>query len=578
MHSQASEPQDEEDMITREVFRANQNLAADGYLVKQLFGAGLQWLEQNKEAVNRLNVFPVPDGDTGTNMYLTLRHAYLEIAHVEETHVGKLMRMVSNGALRGARGNSGVILSQLFAGTAAAVEGHEHVTASVFAAATRSAVEYAYRAVETPTEGTILTVSRKMMEAVQTNYSDDPDLIMLLKRMIVAGRIALRHTPDMLPVLKKAGVVDSGGAGLLYIFEGMLRALCGKPLEGVMPAEAPVPVVKHEETWEDALVPEDELGYGYDVQFLMRGDNLDIHKVRSDIQAMGWSTLVVGDNNLIKVHVHVHNPGEPLGYAIGAGASLDDIVVENMQRQYEDYLQARAQRDLEAAQETSGPAVIAVAAGAGMKRVFLEQLGAAAVISGGQTMNPSTGDFLNTINILPHKEIILLPNNKNVLLAARLAAESVADRQVRVVPTFSVPQGIAAMFEHQFLAESGLEFKLEAVVDAMTQAANGIKTLEVTNATRDVELEGLKVKAGQYIGLLDDKLVVAADDARSAIVGLLDRAGANKAERVTVYYGSDTTQHQAKTMIESLCDEFNMPEFELVEGGQALYPYIMSVE
>ncbi|HYO87215.1 MAG TPA: DAK2 domain-containing protein [Candidatus Limnocylindrales bacterium] len=566
-------------MITRELFRANQSLVADGYLVKQLFGAGLQWLEQNKEAVNRLNVFPVPDGDTGTNMYLTLRHAYLEIAHVEETHVGKLMRILSNGALRGARGNSGVILSQLFAGTAAALEGQEHVTASVFADATRTAVEYAYRAVEQPTEGTILTVSRKMMEAVQTNYSHDPDLIMLLKRMIVAGRVALRHTPDMLPVLKKAGVVDSGGAGLLYIFEGMLRALCGKPLEGVMLVDAPVTIVKHEETWEDALVPEDELGYGYDVQFLMRGESLNIDKVRADIQAMGWSTLVVGDNSLIKVHVHVHNPGDPLGYAITtAGASLDDIVVENMQRQYEEYLQARTQRDSEAAQESSGPAVIAVAAGAGMKRVFLEQLGAAAVISGGQTMNPSTGDFLSTINMLPQQEIILLPNNKNVLLAARLAAESVTDRNVRVVPTFSVPQGIAAMFEHQFLVESGLEFKLDAVVEAMVRAATSIKTLEVTNATRDVELEGLTVRAGQYIGLLDDKLVVAADSAQEVIVALLGKSGAASAERVTVYYGSDATHHQAKAMVEVLVEDFSGPEFEIVEGGQALYPYIMSVE
>ncbi len=565
-------------MITRQVFRANQNLVADGYLVKQLVGAGLMWLEQNKESVNRLNVFPVPDGDTGTNMFLTMRHAYLEIANMEEVHVGKLMRAVSNGALRGARGNSGVILSQLFAGTAAALDGHEHVSAPLFAAATRSAVEYAYRAVEKPVEGTILTVSRRMMESVQTNYTHDPDLIMLLKRMIVAGRVALRHTPDMLPVLKKAGVVDSGGAGLLYIFEGMLRALCGKPLEAelVVLDNTPVPT-PHEETWEDALVPEDELGYGYDVQFLMRGDSLNIDKVRRDIQAMGWSTLVVGDNQLIKVHVHVHNPGDPLSYAIQAGGSLDDIVVENMQRQYEDYVQARAQRD-EGPVESKGPAVIAVAAGNGMKRVFLEQLGAAYVISGGQTMNPSTGDFLNTIAMVPNEEIILLPNNKNVLLAARLAAESAPGRRVRVIPTISVPQGIAAMFEYQFLAESGMEFQLDAVVDAMSAAATAIKTIEVTNATRDVELDGLSVRAGQYIGLIDDKLVAAADEVTSLMIALLEKAGAASAERVTIYYGSDTTHRQAKALVESLLEQFSGPELEIVEGGQALYPYVLSVE
>ena len=576
MQTHAFDTQDD-DMITRQAFRANQNVAADGYLLKQLFGAGLMWLEQNKESVNRLNVFPVPDGDTGTNMFLTMRHAYLEIAHLEETNVGKLTRALSNGALRGARGNSGVILSQLFAGTAAALDGQDHVTAPVFAAATRSAVEYAYRAVEKPVEGTMLTVSRMMMESVQNNYSHNPDLIMLLKRMIVAGRVALRETPEMLPVLKKAGVVDSGGAGLLYIFEGMLRALCGKPMEAVAVEEAPV-VVQHEESWEDALVPEDELGYGYDVQFLMRGNGMNIDQVRRDIQAMGWSTLVVGDNALIKVHVHVHNPGDPLGYAITSGASLDDIVVENMQRQYEDYVQARGQRAEEVAVATTGPAVIAVATGAGMKRVFLEQLGASYVISGGQTMNPSTGDFLNTIAMLPHDEIILLPNNKNVLLAARLAAESVTGRNVRVVPTISVPQGIAAMFEHQFLLESGAAFALDAVAEAMTESAGAVRTLEVTNATRDVELDGLTVRAGQYIGLLDDKLVSAGDDLQGVTTDLLQKAGAAKAERVTVYYGSDTTHRQAKAMVESLLETFSGPEFEIVEGGQPLYPYILSVE
>ena len=566
-------------MITRQIFRANQNIAADGYLVKQLFGAGLMWLEQNKEAVNRLNVFPVPDGDTGTNMFLTMRHAYLEIAQMEETNVGKLARAMSNGALRGARGNSGVILSQLFAGTAAALDGHDRVTAPLFAEATRSAVEYAYRAVEKPVEGTILTVSRMMMESVQNNYSHNPDLIMLLKRMIVAGRVALRHTPEMLPVLKKAGVVDSGGAGLLYIFEGMLRALCGKPMEAVAIEEAPV-AVQHEETWEDALVPEDELGYGYDVQFLMRGDGMNIEHVRRDIQAMGWSTLVVGDNQLIKVHVHVHNPGDPLSYAIQSGASLDDIVVENMQRQYEDYVQARADRDDDSSVtvETRGPAVIAVAAGAGMKRVFLEQLGAASVISGGQTMNPSTGDFLNTIAMLPNEEIILLPNNKNVLLAARLAAESATGRNVKVVPTISVPQGISAMFEHQFLTGSGADFKLDAVVDAMNDAATAIRTLEVTNATRDVEIDGLSVRAGQYIGLIDDKLAAAGDDVEVVVRDLLAKAGGEKAERVTIYYGSDASQRQAKALVESLIEQFASAEFEVVEGGQPLYPYILSVE
>ncbi|MCS7070130.1 MAG: DAK2 domain-containing protein, partial [Anaerolinea sp.] len=264
-------------MITRQAFRAHNNLMVDGFLIKTLFGAGLTWLEKNKERVNRLNVFPVPDGDTGTNMFLTLRNAYREIADLQESHVGRLSSAIARGALTGARGNSGVILSQLFAGVAAALKDQEKLTAESLVRACQYAVDYAYKAVEKPVEGTILTVARAMKESVEARAQRDQDLIILLKRMVSAGRTTLRHTPDLLPKLKEAGVVDSGGAGLVFIFEGMLRALCGKPMDIVEPtadASALVPVATaHEvESWEDALVPEDELGYGYDVQFLMRGD------------------------------------------------------------------------------------------------------------------------------------------------------------------------------------------------------------------------------------------------------------------------------------------------------------------
>lgn len=559
-------------MITRQVFRAGDNKIADGYLVKQLLGAGMTWLDQNKDTVNRLNVFPVPDGDTGTNMYLTMRNAYLEIAGLEEAHVGKLSSAIAKGALKGARGNSGVILSQLFAGTAKALEGHDKLTAPLLAEACRSAVDAAYRAVEQPVEGTILTVARRMMESVQRRYQTEPDLIVLLKRMVFAGRTALRHTPEQLPVLKKAGVVDSGGAGLVYIFEGMVRSLCGKTL---MTSELIVP--ETDETWQDALVPEDELGYGYDVQFLMRGENMNIDHVRKDISDMGWSTLVVGDNQLIKVHVHVHDPGIPLSYAIGLGASLDDIVVENMQRQYEEYVEAREEREGDVRTDIRGVAVITVASGNGLRQLFSEQLNAAHVIAGGQTMNPSTGDFLNVINALPNTDIVLLPNNKNVILAAQQAASNAEGKNVRVVPSATIPQGIAAMFEYGNLCTDEA-CDLDEIVEAMTDALSHVVTCEITNAVRDAEYDGIHVRAGQFIGLINDTLAVAGDDMQQLAHDLLKKANAEKYERITLYYGSDITEAQARQLADTLAESFPKLEFEVVSGGQALYPYIISVE
>lgn len=564
-------------MITRQAFRANANLVADGFLIKQLFGAGLTWLEQNQEKVNRMNVFPVPDGDTGTNMYLTMRSAYKAVANLEEAHVGRLSQAVANGALEGARGNSGVILSQILRGTAVALEGQEKLTAPLLVEACRSAVDYAYNAVEKPVEGTILTVSRGMMEAVVRNYEKDQDLIILLKRMVTAGRAALRRTPDMLPMLKKAGVVDSGGQGLVFIFEGMLRALCGKALSSELDVSETAVAVQPSETWQDALVPDDELGYGYDVQFLMRGATMNINEVRTAIQNMGWSTLVVGDDKLIKVHVHVHNPGEPLSYAINYGAAIDDIVVENMQLQYEGYVQERALRERPIRTDIPGVAVVTVAAGDGLERIFADQFNAAAVIRGGQTMNPSTGDFLNAIRGLPNDDIILLPNNKNVLLSAQQAAKQETGKRVAVVPSFSIPQGIAAMFEYINLCADG-NCTLDEVEAAMKASLLNVVTCEITNANRDAEFDGVQAKVGQYIGLINDVLVAAADRVNDVCRETLLKAKASAFERITLYFGRDANEEAATALVSELKDVFPKQEFEIVEGGQALYPYLISLE
>ena len=564
-------------MITRQSFRANDNTIVDGHLIKQLIGSGLAWLEINKDQVNQLNVFPVPDGDTGTNMWLTMRHAYNEIAHLEEPHVGRLTHAIAQGALKGARGNSGVILSQFWAGVAEALDGHETLDAELLVVASRAAVAKAYSAVANPVEGTILTVLRGMMEAVIAAYQSTNDLIALLRRMLVAGRAALRQTPDLLPVLKRAGVVDSGGKGLLLIFEGMLRALCGRDvmLEAARLASGTHhAVTAPQTTWQDALEPEDAEGYGYDVQFLMRGEGLSIEGVKRALADMGgWSTLVVGDPKLIKVHVHLHDPGQALSYAVGTGASIDDVVVENMQEQYEHYVQERLQHETEIRTDVEGIAAIVVANGKGMHEVF-SQLGAAYVIDGGQTMNPSTGDFLEAIDALANTEIVLLPNNKNILLSAQQAAANATNKQVSVVPSVTLPQGIAAMFEYGNLAGDSFD----DLVEGMAAALPSVITCEITTATRSVELEGVTVREGELIGLLDDVLVIAGNDMATVARELLEKAEADKYERITLYYGSESDHTRAETLAQNLAQTFSEQEFEVVSGGQALYPYIISIE
>ncbi|NDJ62991.1 MAG: DAK2 domain-containing protein, partial [Chloroflexi bacterium] len=477
----------------------------DGHRLKKLLAAGTAWLEQNQVAVNALNVFPVPDGDTGTNMTLTMRHAYAAIANDDDAHIGKVSAAFADGALLGARGNSGVILSQIWAGIAQALADHAHLDATLLVRAAQAAVKSAYAAVAVPVEGTILSIAAAMKRSLDQRHQREPSLFVLLRRMIAAGRAALLRTPEQLPLLKQAGVVDSGGQGLVYIFEGMLRALCGRDLTVT---QAPV----QERQWESKLEPTEAMGYGYDVQFLMRGAKLDVPTVRAAITDMGDSALVVGSPDVIKVHVHVHDPGVPLSYAINLGAEIDDVVVENMQAQYQQQLQTRwanAPGAPESARVVEGIAVIAVADGAGMHSVFTEQFGAAHVIPGGQTMNPSTGDFLEAIESLPNTEIILLPNNKNILMAAQQVASLITDKQIAVVPSRSVPQGISAMVEYANLRGTGTPCELDQMAAAMTEALGDVTTAQITTAIHDATLDTFTVHAGQIIGVLDGDLVVA---------------------------------------------------------------------
>ena len=547
----------------------------DGHLLKWLVAAGLSWLEHNREKVDQLNVFPVPDGDTGKNMLLTMRSAYDEIARLDESHVGIVGGNIAHGALMGARGNSGVILSQLWQGFSQALRGYEVFDSYLFARACQAGVDAAYKSVLNPVEGTILTVSREATEAVIAYAPNEKDMRVLLEIMVDAANKSLRRTPELLPVLKKAGVVDSGGQGLVYILEGMLRLLNGEEVS--THANGKAVTTLEDSSWQTALVPEDEEGYGYDVQFLMHGSNMNVESVRADIDAMGWSTLVVGDSDLIKVHVHVHDPGEPISYAIRSGASIDDVVVENMQEQYQIYVEDRMSRehDPEIDQQLNEVAVITVASGEGLKRLFKSDFQAASVIAGGQTMNPSTQDFLAAIDSLPARKVILLPNNKNILMAAQQAASLGRDKEIRVVRSRTIPQGISAMLAYVNVAHLD---DLDEVADAMDEALEHVITGEVTVATRDVEFDGIEVRQGKYIALLDGALVTTGDDLSIVVGNLLREARADEYELITLYYGDNLRESQVHSMVDALGEDFPDQEFEIVYGGQPLYPFIISVE
>lgn len=547
----------------------------DGRMFKWLLVAGLAWLRHNQEQVNRMNVFPVPDGDTGTNMRLTLEKAYDMIMESEETHVGIMTSEIARGALRGARGNSGVILSQLFSGFADGLRGHEVFDVKILAAACQNAVDVGYQAVIEPTEGTILTVAREAAEELNEYARNNGDsLLDALDILLDSARDSLARTPDLLPVLKRAGVFDSGGQGLVFILEGMQRMLDGMPVNF---GDENSSQNRNQPHWEDDLPPDDEEGYGYDVQFLMMGQNLDVTSIRADIDAMGWSTLVVGDAELIKVHVHVHDPGVPLSYAIQSGATIDDIVVENMQLQYERQSGTHQRKsDQRKIRSVDDPAVIVVSNGDGFAELFYDGLGAAALISGGQSMNPSAQDFTDIIDKLDNNQIILLPNNRNVILSAQQAANLANDRDVRMIPTTSLPQGIAAMLS--YMDEKDGSESLDELVESMQAALSHLITCEVTRATRDASLDGLDVQQGQFIGLVNDELKTTGSTLETVIMDVLKQANAETRELITLYYGDEIRLSEAETMAEHIRQAYPQQQIELVHGGQPLYLYIISVE
>ncbi len=559
-------------MVAEPKNRTEKLLHVDGQGLKRLVEASLLWLRYHQPGINALNVFPVPDGDTGTNMLLTMQGAWHEIEHSPEENVGKVAQMVAHGALMGARGNSGVILSQLWRGFARSLDSRPAFGAADLAPAMREASETAYKGVLKPVEGTILTVSRAVAEATELARREDDDLLFVLERVVVAAKEAVANTPNLLPVLKQAGVVDSGGQGLAVILEGMLRYLRGESLESDQVVEAAIDL--EEKVPADAAIDAGDVaqGYTYDVQCLIKGHDLNVEEARARIGELGLSTLVVGDAETIKVHVHVPRPSAVLAYAETIGR-LYDVVIEDMAAQYQQYLLGRSAPPLQSLAyhvEPGAIATLAVAPGDGLTRVF-QSLGTTAIVPGGQTMNPSTQDFVRLLETIPVDKAILLPNNGNVVMAAQQAAE-ICRKHVVVVPSKTIPQGIAAMLAFNDQRD------LEANAQAMEAATFLVLTGEITTATRAIEYNGVKVEEGHIIGLLNDELTAANETIEETLFTLLDQMAVEDLEIVTLYYGNGITLAEAEVLGAAIHEKYSNLEVEIIEGGQPHYYYIISAE
>ena len=544
-------------------------LQCNGQQLRKLAQAGLLWLDKHHRIVNELNVFPVPDGDTGTNMLLTMKSACGRIQESKETHVGKMAGDLAHGALMGARGNSGVILSQIWRGLAKGLKDKETFDAHDLAQAFQDASDTAYGGVMRPVEGTILTVIREGAEEAQDAAEKSQDLRFVLERVQERCEQALERTPDLLPVLKQAGVVDSGGKGLVYIFEGMLHYVNGQ-MAGVAGELAQAKLAADLPAQALAVPDGGALENPYDVQFILMGRALDVTQVRNQIDAMGDSTVVVGDETTIKVHIHVKDPGGPLSYGIGLGA-ITDVVVENMQEQMEDIINAAAAPAVAPAVVAPGQiGVVAVAAGAGLANIFLS-LGVALVVNGGQTNNPSTEEIFQAIQDVPTDKIIILPNNKNIILAAE-AARDLSPKNVVVIPSRTAPQGFSAMMA---LNPDG---ELEGTAAAMQESLAYVATGEITRATRSVELDGVAVQAGEIIGLVDGRLCASGKDIEDSIVQVLAGMEMEERELVSLYFGQDVTQDEATAVAEQIQNQYPDVEVELLPGGQPHYFYILGAE
>lgn len=544
-------------------------LTIDGRALRLLTEAGMNWLRANQEVVNALNVFPVPDGDTGTNMVLTMQAAWDEIATQGERSISKVAQGIAHGALMGARGNSGVILSQLWRGFARALDETDNMDVQQFAQALQEARDTAYRGVVRPVEGTILTVSSDVAKAAgEASQNGVSSILELLEIVVDAADDSVQRTPELLPVLKEAGVVDSGGIGLYFIFDGMLRSVYRMPIDQALASVQPLSALNLDRAMESI-----EPGQDWEVVIDFRPqDSFDLQAYFRQLEIMGTSIQLGEGDGMYRMHIHVPDQTEyePIDFTRKQG-TITNISIENLMVMMEDQSKQQGFQHLKLASvEPNQIAAVTVAPGMGIART-LASLGAAALIEGGQTMNPSTQEILDAFENLPTDKIIILPNNKNIVLAANQAAKLTV-KEVAVVPSVSIPQGIAAMLA---LDPDG---DFAEVVRAMSDSLADIQSAELTVATRSVEIDGVNCSEGQAIGLLNGKLAVSGDDLGECLIKILEMSYPENAELITLFYGADLSTINANQLADRVRERWPNQEIELVDGGQPHYQIILSVE
>ncbi len=547
-----------------------------------MFILGANHLNNNVQMVDALNVFPVPDGDTGTNMNLTITSGIKEVETLSSDDASKIASLFSKGLLMGARGNSGVILSQLFRGFSKAIEGKALIDAGQFAAALERGVETAYKAVMKPVEGTILTVAKDSAKAATKAARKSNDIVVVMQKTLAEAKASLDRTPELLPVLKEVGVVDSGGQGLLTIYEGFLSVLEGKKLpvtSEIGPSMGELVNAEHHKSAQHHMRTED-ITYGYCTEFMVKFNETKIKKhpfseesFRKELNNHGDSLLVVSDEELIKVHMHTEQPGDMLTFAQTYG-DLINIKIENMREQHtallekEKSVQAPTKAETPKAKQPFG--IITVSMGTGIEALF-KSLGASVVISGGQTMNPSTEDIVKAIEEAHAEKLIILPNNSNIVMAAEQAA-SVVDQEVAVVKTKTVPQGVSALLAFN------PSVSLEENKQSMAEAVKYVKSGQVTFAVRDTSIDGVEIKKDEFMGIFDSKIVTSKPSQMEAVETLLTEMISEDDEIVTLIYGEDASEEETSKLVKWIEKQFLDIEVEMHAGNQPLYSYIVSVE
>ena len=536
-----------------------------GQQLREMFSAGASWLEKSSAEIDALNVFPVPDGDTGTNMMLTMRSTMEEAYRAPDSNASGVAQAMAKGALMGARGNSGVILSQIWRGIAQQLEGKDSFNAAELAEALNQASQVAYKGVSNPVEGTMLTVMKDAAAAAQARANEgSDDIIDIMEETVRSAGESVANTPNLLKVLKDAGVVDAGGQGVYTIFDGALRYLRGEAeLMRLRKPQIIVSDLPHTVSLSKSSGV-DEIPYGYCTEFMLKGENLEPDIIKKRLEKKGESLIVVGDDTAVRIHIHTLDPGVIVRFATKLG-TMHQVSIRNMDEQHQDFLEMQKDRV-----PITDAAVIAIAAGDGITDVF-SSLGAAAVVSGGQTMNPSTKDILQAVESTFSDKIIILPNNKNIIATAE-QVQSLTQKKVAVVPSRTIPQGVVALLAFDYEAD------YDTNTDIMARALTSVKTIEITRAIRSTKVNGLKIKRKQPIALLDGELL-AADDTNTGVINkILGELDLARAEVFTIYYGEDASPDEAEQIGNSITEQHPNLQVEVVKGGQPHYDYIISVE